>query len=117
MIWYSCAIGPSRSSVTRYLMPLLAPGATIHSKRRSKSLKVSMVMMSPLSAVGEPPVAACFNRPASIDQPVAGKPVFLKPRHPWWSCRRTAASTRHRARPRSAVACSAELTGVMAVRS
>ena len=64
-------------------MPLLAPGATIHSKRRSKSLKVSMVMMSPLSAAGCPPLAACFNRPASTDQPLAGKPAFLKPRHPF----------------------------------
>ena len=39
-------------------------------------------MMSPLSFVGYPPLAACFKRPASTDHPAAGKPVFLKPRHP-----------------------------------
>ena len=71
MIWYSCAIGPSRSSVTRYLMPLFAPGATIHSKRRSKSLKVSMVMMSPLSAVGCA-AAGGVLQPACVDRPALG---------------------------------------------
>ncbi len=72
-----------RSSVTRYFTPLLPPGATRHSNLRSKSAKVSSVMMSPLSAVGCPPLATCFNMPDSTSQPCAGNAGFLKPRHPW----------------------------------
>src|SRR5688572_33480852 len=40
-------------------------------------------MMSPLSGVGVPPLAACFKRPDSTDHPLAGKPAFLNPRHPF----------------------------------
>ena len=75
-----------------------------------------MVMMSPLSAVGEPPLAACFNRPDSTDQPLAGKPAFLKPRHPLVV---VPSNNGFQPASRSAdvrVACSAELTVVMAVR-
>ena len=76
-----------------------------------------MVMMSPLSAAGLPPLAACFKRPASTDQPLAGKPVFLKPRHPFVVV--PSNSSFHPASRSAAVslASSAELTGVMAVGS
>ena len=76
-----------------------------------------MVMMSPLSAERLPAARGVLQPPDSTDQPLAGKPAFLKPRHPF-----VVAPSNSNFHPaaRSAdvdVACSVELSVVRAVGS
>ena len=74
--WYSKPIAEpllDSASVTKYFMPLFAPGVNLNSNDRSNAPNCSLVIISPPLAASAPLAAITFNVPFSIAHPCSGK--------------------------------------------